>query len=154
MRSSSIKIMTNEDRQKQMDFILEQQAKFTIDIQLLQEAHAVETKSRQEAQAAETKARQEAEASLTKRMSQLESGFVSFFNMMDRTAKAQQENAAQIVALTEAQRETGERLNAFILVLEDSISTRRNGRSGKKRSPAPKRPAAKRPATKKKDRNQ
>ena len=86
--------MTNEERQKQMDFILEQQAKFTIDIQLLQEAHAAETKSRQEAQAAETKARQEAEASLTKRRSQLESGFVSLFNMIDRTAKAQQENAA------------------------------------------------------------
>lgn len=126
-----------------MDFIIEQQAKFTIDIQLLQEA-----------QAAEIKSRQEAEASLTKRMSLLEGGFVSLFNMMDRTAKAQQENAAQIAALTEAQRETGERLDAFILVVEESISTRRNGHSRKKRSPTQKRSTAKRPITKKKDRNQ
>lgn len=131
--------MTNEERQEQMDFILEQQAKFTIDIQLLQEAQAVEIKSRQAA-----------EASLTKRMSQLEGGFVSLFNMMDRTAKAQQENAAQIAALTEAQRETGERLDAFILVLEESISTRRNGHSRKNRSPTQKRSTAKRPTAKKK----
>ena len=131
--------MTNEERQKQMDFILEQQAKFTIDIQLLQEA-----------QAAETKSRQEAEASLTKRMSHLEKGSVSLFNLMQETAKAQRENAAQIAALTQAQRETGERLNAFILVLEESISTRRNGHRRRKQSPAQKRPTIKKSASKKK----
>ena len=138
--------MTNEERQKQMDFILEQQAKFTIDIQLLQEA-----------QAAETKSRQEAEASLTKRMSHLEKGSVSLFNLMQETAKAQRENATQIAALTEAhkhltemQRETGERLDAFILVLEESISTRRNGHRRRKQSPAQKRPTTKKSTPKKK----
>jgi hypothetical protein len=64
----------------------------------------------------------------------LERGFVSLFNVINDTAKLQRESAEQIMALREAQKETDERLkdtderpNGFILVVERSISERVKG---------------------------
>ena len=96
--------MTDEDRQRQMDFIVAQQAKFTTDIQQLLEAQAASDK----------------------RIDALERGFVSLFNFIQDVAKNQRENNTQIASLIEAQKHTDERLNALILVVERSIS-RENG---------------------------
>ncbi len=125
--------MTDEERSKKMDFIIEQQAKFAVDIQMLQEAHAQGEK----------------------RMSEIEKGFLGLFNLLSDVAKAQQENAraqqenaAQIAILTEAQKRTDERLNAFIFVLEQDISQRQSGRAGKRGTPL-KRATTKKGAAKK-----
>lgn len=125
-----------------MDFILEQQAKFSAGIQVLQETqHAA-------AVAAEKRA-----AEADKRVGALERGFVSLFNFINDTAKLQRENAEQIAVMREAQKEAGERmketderLNSLILVVERSISERSNGSA---RGAASKKSGAKKTAAKK-----
>ena len=114
--------MTNEERERLMEFILQSQADSEIRLQKIAEENA---------QAAA-------------RMGSLESAFVGVFNMITETAKMQAEtakaqkelaeiqakNEARLTRLEQAHAETGERLNVFINVLERYISERRNG-SGK-----------------------
>ena len=107
--------MTNEERERLMEFILQSQADSEIRLQKIEEENA---------QAAV-------------RMGGLESAFVSVFNMITETAKMQAETAkaqkeltADVKRLAEVQTETSQRLNIFINVLERYISEGRNG-SGK-----------------------
>lgn len=106
--------MTNEEMQKTMQFILEQQAQFTVGMQELKEAHA------------------ESE----KRSTQLEGAMVGVVNMLGklteaqvRQAEAQKISDANIAELVEAQKQTDERLNALINMVERYFSDRRNGQS-------------------------
>ena len=96
--------MTNEEIQRTMEFIIKQQENFTVQMERLSESHA----------------RGEA------RLSRLEAAFVTLYNTVSETAKAQKE-------LTETQKEhaanqtrTDERLNNLITVVERFISERRN----------------------------
>ena len=107
--------MTNEERERLMEFILQSQADSEVRLQKIAEENA---------QAAA-------------RMGSLENAFVGVFNMIAETAKAQKElaeiqakNEARLTRLEQAHAETGERLNVFINVLERYISEGRNG-SGK-----------------------
>jgi len=97
--------MTNEERDKTINFILEQQAKLTVDLQQLAEAGV----------AAE------------KRISRLEGAIVTVVNMIGESNKR---TDARITELNERWVETSERMNHFILVLEKYISERRNGSNG------------------------
>lgn len=110
--------MTDEERQRQIDFILEQQGRFYADLQLMKEAHA------------------EAQANAEKRFNQLERGFVNLSNFIFDTAKLQRENAEQIAELRETLKATNERLDAFIFVLETDIASRsrKNGAAKKSRT--------------------
>ncbi|MDQ3651794.1 MAG: hypothetical protein M3458_16260 [Acidobacteriota bacterium] len=105
--------MTDEERQRQMDFILNQQAQFVTDIQSLQEAHV----------AAE------------KRMTRLESTVVKVYQETTSNLNAlieSQEGMVQAQQRTDERlRETDERLNVFVSVVERYIS----GGNGK-RTPA------------------
>jgi len=94
--------MTNEDRDKTINFILEQQAKLTVDLQHLAEAGV----------AAE------------KRISRPEGAIVTVVNMIGESNKR---TDARIAEINEKWSETSERLDHFILVLEKYISERRNG---------------------------
>lgn len=121
--------MTNEQFERRMEFIVEQQAQFAIDIQKLQEA----------------------QAELTKKHNHLTEALTTVVGMVGNLQQAQQE-------LTEAQRdlsikhgETDERLNSLINVVERFISG--NGHKGptKRRHPKPgtrRGPSAKKPGTK------
>ncbi len=104
--------MTNEEMQKTMQFILEQQAQTSINLQKLEEAH-----SRAEA-----------------RISRLEGAVVGIVNLMDQLTKAQErtdasvnELATRMTELADSQRRTDERLNILINSVERYISEGRNG---------------------------
>lgn len=99
--------MTNEEIQRTMDFIIKQQESFA-----------------------------ESMEKADSRMNRLEGAFVSLFNMVAETAKAQSELtgkvgslAEKIEALAEAQANTDDRLNIFITTVERYISDGRNGES-------------------------
>jgi len=92
--------MTNEEMQKTMRFILDQQAQFTTDIQMLRESQAEFQRQVTEAQAA-------------------------FDTRMGRLAEA---TLTTFGRLTEAQTRTEERLNTLISVVDRYFSEGRNGK--------------------------
>lgn len=108
--------MTNEERDRTINFILEQQAKLTAGLQQLAEAGV----------AAE------------KRISRLEGAVVTVVNMIGennkRIAESNERTDAKIAELdkkwNEKWIETSERLDHFIFVLEKYISERQNGTNG------------------------
>ncbi len=102
--------MNNEQFERRMEFISEQQAKFTIDIQKLQET----------------------QAELTKKHNHLTEALTTVVGMVGRLEKSQERTDEKLGELADAQRETGERLNVFINVVERSIEGRRNGRGQSK----------------------
>ena len=102
--------MTNEEMQMTMEFVLNQQARFSEGMEQLRESHA------------------QAE----KRISNLETGFVNIVNAVADITKIQQalaervtQLAADIAELREAQAHTDQRVNALI----DIIERWRNGES-------------------------
>lgn len=103
--------MSEEELQKKMEFIVEQQAQFVVDIQKLQESHG-----------------------------KLADAMIGVVGMIGRLAEAQARTAAEFAEvrqqserrfaqLATAQTETDERLNIFINVVEKYINERRNGRA-------------------------
>lgn len=99
--------MNEEQIERHISFIIEQQAQFTVDIQKLGEAHA------------------QAEG----RISLLEGAIVAVVNMIAEMTKAQKHTDAKLVELAEAQKrtdeqlaETNERLNIFINAVERHLS--------------------------------
>ena len=102
--------MTNEEMQRTMEFVLNQQARFSEGMEQLRESHA------------------QAE----KRISNLETGFVNIVNAVADITKIQQalaervtQLAVDIAELREAQAHTDQRVNALI----DIIERWRNGES-------------------------
>lgn len=106
--------MNEEQIERHISFIIEQQAQFTVDIQKLGEAHA------------------QAEG----RISHIEGAIVAVVNMIAEMTKAQKHTDAKLIELAEAQKrtdeqlaetsaklaETDERLNIFINVVERHLS--------------------------------
>ena len=114
--------MTNEERDKLMEFILQSQANSEARLQKLEEMHLKLEESHQQSDT---------------RMSRLEKAFVSGFNIVMEIADAQkaltetqQALTVEVKELRAAQSATAEKLDIFINVLERYISERRNG-SGK-----------------------
>ena len=106
--------MDDEKLQRTIEFIIENQAQFTVDIQILQESQ------------------REAE----KRTNVLERSVLNLYNTAVETTKnvnqvteSQKQLTADVKELREAQKETGERLNAVILMVERYSS----GENGKKK---------------------
>jgi predicted nucleic acid-binding Zn-ribbon protein len=97
--------MINEQRGKTINFIIEQQAKPTSDIQQFAEAAV----------------------SSEKRISRLEGAIVTVVNMIGESKKR---TDAKIAESNEKWTETRERPGHFIFVLEKYISERRNGTTG------------------------
>jgi predicted nucleic acid-binding Zn-ribbon protein len=105
--------MTNEQRDKTINFILEQQAKLTSDMQQLAEAAVASEK----------------------RISRLEGAIVTVINMIGdsnkrtdaKIAELNERTDAKIAELNAKWNETSERLGHFIFVFEKYISERQNG---------------------------
>ncbi|HEX5083872.1 MAG TPA: hypothetical protein VFY40_17620 [Blastocatellia bacterium] len=105
--------MTNEQRDKTINFILEQQARLTSDLQQLAEAAGASEK----------------------RIGRLEGAIVTVVNMIGESnkrtdakiAELSERTDAKIAELNQKWAETGERLDHFIFVLEKYISERQNG---------------------------
>jgi hypothetical protein len=104
--------MSEEEMQRKMEFIVNQQAQFAADIQKLQESHG-----------------------------KLADAMIGVVGIIGNLAESQAQLTAQMRELAEAQKrtdeklaETDERLNIFINVIERYISERRNGQNGQERN--------------------
>jgi len=111
--------MNNDEMQRNMEFIVSQQAQFAADIQKLQEAHV------------------QAEARITR----IEGAVVTVVDLVGQLARTQETTGTQIAELVNSQKrtdeamkrtdealaETNERLNTFINFVERYISDRQNG---------------------------
>lgn len=109
-----------------MEFIVEQQAQFVVDIQNLQGAHAA------------------AEKRMTRLETALVRGYQETTSKINALVDAQMRTDANIGRMVEAQAATDERLNVFINVVEGLISSGRNGKSVTARETASKKASKKR----------
>jgi len=92
--------MTNEQFQRRMEFIVEQQAKNTIDIQKLQEV----------------------QAELTKKHHHLTEALTTVVGIVGKVATAQERTEGNLTELTNKQAETDDRLNILVDVVERYFS--------------------------------
>ncbi len=99
--------MTEDEMQGRMEFIVEQQAQFTADIQKLQEAQAQ---------------LQEAQVKTENVMLRLANALVTVSERQGEFSDAQKQTQIQIDALAERGKETDERLNALINAAERFFS--------------------------------
>ena len=95
--------MSNEEMNKKMEFIVEQQSKFAAEIEIMREVQAADAKLLKEQE----------------RTIRCSNAVVGFIGNLTRTQTRTDES---IRLLTEAQRRTDERLNIFINVVERYIS--------------------------------
>ena len=104
--------MTNEEMEKTIHFILEQQAQFAADMQIVKEQMGKLT---------------DAVITLTGFIGKVSEAQTETAKAQAMTAEAQARADEKIAELAEQGRATEERLNAFILIVERYISERRNG---------------------------
>jgi uncharacterized membrane protein len=105
--------MTNEEMEKTMHFILEQQAQFAADIGQLRESHARLT---------------EATLANTGAIGRLTEAQVRTEIQMAVLAQAQARSEVKIAEVAEGLAEVTERLDAFIVVVEKYITKGNSGR--------------------------
>ena len=110
--------MNDEQFERRMEFIVEQQSQFASDIQELKETQKVEAKLWRE------------------KYENLTDALTTVVGMVGKLAEAQQRTDEQISDLTTKQAETDDRLNAFVTVVERYISGHSNGTSRKSTSSA------------------
>jgi hypothetical protein len=110
--------MTNEEIERRIEFIIDQQAQFASDIQVMRELQAADTKM------------------LKEQYRQLADSVIAVVGMVGRLTEAQERTDARVAELvkevsdlTNAQARTDDRMNIFINVVEKYIS--RNGGSEK-----------------------
>ena len=110
--------MTDEQIEQRIEFIIEQQAQFSSDIQVLREIHASDTKM------------------LKEQYRNLSDAVVAVVGLVGKIAEAQERTDAKVSELAEkvseladAQARTDERLNIFIDVVEKYISKNGSGNS-------------------------
>ena len=103
--------MTDEEMQRKMEFIVEQQAQFAVNIQKLEDAQARAEKRAEQSEG---------------RIGELEGAIVTVVNLVGQLAEAQERTDARLSQLateiTEAQKRTEERLNSLIIVVERYFS--------------------------------
>ncbi len=107
----------SEETARQMEFIINQQAQFSVDIQKLQDALAIEAASRKE----ET-------TILFKALATVVALVGTQSETQEEMRKQQEEMRKQHTETVRKLGETGERLNIFINVLERYLSEGRNGK--------------------------
>src|ERR687884_443459 len=108
--------MTDEEMRRKMEFIVEQQAQFAVNIEQLREAQ-----SNAEARLGRLEGAVVAVVDVVGRLSQI----------LDRLTLGLEQTNNNVAQLAEAQARTDERLNAFITVVERYISEGRDGKSQK-----------------------
>ena len=106
----------SEETQRKIEFIVSQQAQFTVDMQSLRESQA----------RTDAIVQRLANASLL-RFEKVEGEVSNLDRKMEALIDVQIRSEDEMKELRETQKETGERLNAFIDTVERLISERRNG---------------------------
>ena len=120
--------MTNGDLDKRIEFIIEQQAQFSADIEVMREVHAADTKLHKE----ETKLVREDAKLMKEQIRSLNDAVTAVVGMVGRLSEAQERTDATVAQrfaeLAAAQERTEERLSIFINVVERHLGG--NGVSG------------------------
>ena len=123
--------MSNDELDRKMEFIIEQQAQFSADIEVMREVHAADTKLLKE----ESKLAKEQIHSLNEAVHSLNAGVHSLnaavtavVGMVGQLSEAQERTNATMSELATAQVRTDERLNILIDVVGRHF--RGNGGSG------------------------
>jgi len=117
--------MSEEEMNKKMEFIVEQQANFAAQIEMMREVQAADAELLKE----ETKLLKEETKQLKEHQRTLSDAVLTIVGLIRNLTEVQQRMEER---LTEAQRRTDERLNIFINVVERYIS----GNGGGKTNPA------------------
>jgi hypothetical protein len=128
--------MSNEELNRKMEFIIEQQAQFSADIEVMREVHAADTKLLKE----ETKLVKEQTRSLNESVHSLNAAVTAVVGMVGRLSEAQEltegklaqlraHTDARFADLAEAQTHTEERLNILIDVVGRHFSGNGGSRS-------------------------
>ena len=120
--------MNNEQFERRMEFIVEQQAQFVTDIQQLKETQKVEAQLWRE------------------KYENLTDAMTTVVGMIGKLAAGQQRTDEHLSELTARQAETDDRLNVFVTVVERLISRNGEGRRIKRKS-APTKRKTKAPAS-------
>ncbi len=115
--------MTDEDRQRQMDFILNQQAQLTATVGRLSDT--VESLSGTVENLSGTVER------LSDKVDRTADSITALLAVAELQAQEIKDLGESVRAIDERQRLTDERLNALINTVERFISERRNGQTGK-----------------------
>jgi phage host-nuclease inhibitor protein Gam len=108
--------MTNEEMERHVNFIVEQQAQFSADIQQLKQLHVQADARMTRLETVVVNLANQTEARFASLMEMMQQGFTTLTAKVTEIAEAQK-------ILTEAQAHTDQRLNVLI----DIISERRNG---------------------------
>lgn len=109
--------MNDEELQRKMEFIIEHQAQFAVDIQSLRES-----------QAEIVRAQAEAQQRVDERMSRMEDVVLHLAGVVERVVEVQEQTVRTVADTVRAVAETDERLNSLINVVERFISEGRNGK--------------------------
>lgn len=104
--------MSNYEVQKRMEFIIEQQAQFTVNFQKLEESQ---------------RRFEESQRKTDEQIGRLEGAFVGPFNLVIEVQQAQKRTEEALAKLSISQANTDERLNSLILVVEKYFSGKQNG---------------------------
>jgi len=122
--------MTNDETQRKMDFILDQQAQFSFDIQELKELHKQSEKRITTIEDSLTRLAS-ATLTLTERITEVAAVQAHQNRMIEALAASQQQLVETQTRLTETQRQlaesldhTDQRLNALIDIVKDNMNGR------------------------------
>ena len=120
--------MSEEEMQKKMEFIIEQQAQFAVNIDVLRESvsHLSEAQQRTEAHLAEVAT---AQAQMARSQTHMNEVVAVMAEAQERMAEAQERMAETQERTDRKMAETDDRLNTLINVVERYISEGRNGKS-------------------------
>lgn len=116
--------MSEEELNRKMEFIVEQQAQFTADIQVMREVHAADTLLLKE----DTKLLKEETKLLKEQQRSLADAVTTVVGLVGGLAQAQAQANSHITELAEVQVRTDERLNILIGVVERYIGGNGNKR--------------------------
>src|ERR1044072_5288329 len=121
--------MTNEEMQKTMQFILEQQAQFTANQHQTDDRGArLETNMAEMAREVSQVSREVGE--MSREVGEVSRGLAGVSREVSELTRTQTHMNEVVAAMLDAHRHTDERLDAFIGVLERYISEDRNGKGG------------------------
>jgi chromosome segregation ATPase len=115
--------MTNEEMEKTMQFILEQQAQFTANFQKIEEAREKDEEARKKDSARITRL-EESFQLLVQLAQNHDERLVTLAEAQIRVSEQIAATDEQIAAMNERTAETDERLNALIAVVERYISSK------------------------------
>ena len=115
--------MTNDETQRKMDFIVNQQAQFSADIQHLKELHKQAEKRIATIEDTMTRLAG-ATLTLTQRMVELSAAQAHMDSKMANLAESHEKLAESQTRLAESQEQTDQRLNALIDIVRDSMNGR------------------------------